>query len=60
MTREQTIYVPFEKLEDVFGNEECSVFLPDREFLERWNRLNLPEKLKNSEPPVEGVLAAAA
>ena len=59
MTREQTIYVPFEKLEDVFGKEERGVFLPYREFLEMWNRLNLPEKLKNSEPPVEGVLAAA-
>ena len=35
------------------------VFLPYREFLEMWNKLNLPEKLKTKEPPVEGVLAAA-
>ncbi len=59
VTKEQTIYVPFEKLEDVFGKEERGVFLPYREFLEMWNRLNLPEKLKKTEPPVEGVLAAA-
>ena len=59
ITKEQTIYVPFEKLEDVFGKEERGVFLPYREFLEMWNRLNLPEKLKKTEPPVEGVLAAA-
>ena len=24
-----------------------------------WNKLNLPEQLKKTEPPVEGVLAAA-
>jgi hypothetical protein len=59
ITKEQTIYVPFEKLEQVFENQERGVFLPYREFLEMWNKLNLPEKLKTKEPPVEGVLAAA-
>lgn len=59
LTREQTVYVPFDKLEEVFGNEEHGVFLPYREFLEMWNKLNLPEQLKKTEPPVEGVLAAA-
>jgi hypothetical protein len=59
VTKEQTIFVPFDKLEEVFGKEERGVFLPYREFLEMWNKLNLPEKLKKTEPPVEGVLAAA-
>ena len=57
ITKEQTIYVPFEKLEQVFEKQGRGVFLPYREFLEMWNKLNLPEKLKNTEPPVEGVLA---
>ncbi|MEA3213468.1 MAG: hypothetical protein QOE70_6525 [Chthoniobacter sp.] len=59
-TKEQTIFVPFEKLEEVFGKDDRGVFLPYREFLEMWNKLNLPEKLKTTEPPVEGVLAAAS
>ena len=59
ITKENTIYVPFEKLEDVFAGQEQGVFLPYREFLEMWNKLNLPENIKNVEPPVEGVLAGA-
>ena len=47
--------MPFEKLEDVFGKEERGVFLPYREFLEMWNKLNLPEKLKKQ--VAEGVEA---
>jgi hypothetical protein len=58
-TKEQTIYVPFEKLEDVFGKDEQGVFLPYREFLEMWNKLNLPPKTQDTPPPVEGVLSAA-
>jgi len=53
------VYVPFEKLEEVFENQERGVFLPYREFLELWNKLQLPEKLKHTEPPVEGVLGSA-
>src|SRR4051812_43361293 len=59
VTKEQKIYVPFDKLEDVFKGEEQGVFLPYREFLEMWNKLNLPATLTANEPPVEGVLAAA-
>lgn len=59
ITKEQTVYVPFEKLEEVFEKQERGVFLPYREFLELWNKLNLPDKLKEKEPPVEGVLASA-
>jgi len=59
LTTERSIFVPFEKLEEVFEGQERGVFLPYREFLEMWNKLNLPEKLKTKEPPVEGVLASA-
>ncbi len=59
ITKEQTVYVPFEKLEQVFENQERGVFLPYREFLELWNKLNLPDQIKKTEPPVDGVLAAA-
>ncbi len=57
---ERTIYVPFDKLDQVFENQGRGVFLPYREFLEMWNRLNLPEQIKKNEPPVEGVAASAA
>ncbi len=59
ITREQTVYVPFSDLEQVFEKQERGVFLPYREFLEMWNKLNLPAELKKKEPPVEGVLAGA-
>ncbi len=59
ITKESTIYVPFEKLEEVFEGQEQGVFLPYREFLEMWNKLNVPEKLKKTEPPVDGILAGA-
>ncbi len=60
VTKEHTIFVPFEKLEEVFAGQEQGVFLPYREFLEMWNKVNLPEKLKKSEPPVDGVVAGAS
>lgn len=59
ITREQSIYIPFEKLEQVFEKQERGVFLPYREFLEMWNKLNLPQHLKTPPPPVEGVLSSA-
>ncbi len=59
ITKEQTIFVPFEKLEEVFAGQEQGVFLPYREFLEMWNKVNLPDKLKKTEPPVDGVVAGA-
>jgi hypothetical protein len=59
ITKEKAIFVPFEKIEEVFAGEEQGVFLPYREFLEMWNKLNLPEKMKKVEPPVEGVVAGA-
>ncbi|MEO6787111.1 MAG: hypothetical protein ABI318_13350, partial [Chthoniobacteraceae bacterium] len=59
ITKEEKIFVPFEKLEEVFAGQEQGVFLPYREFLEMWNKVNLPEKLKKTEPPVDGVVAGA-
>jgi len=60
ITKEQTVFVPFDKLEEVFAGQEQGVFLPYREFLEMWNKVNLPEKLKKTEPPVDGVIAGAS
>lgn len=59
VTEERTVYVPFEKLEEVFEDKGRGVFLPYREFIELWNKLSLPDAAKEKEPPVEGVLAAA-
>jgi hypothetical protein len=59
ITKEQTVFIPFDKLEEVFAGQEQGVFLPYREFLEMWNKVNLPEKLKKTEPPVDGVVAGA-
>jgi hypothetical protein len=57
---ERTVYTPYEKLEKVFEKEDRGVFLPYREFLDLWNKLNLPSDLKNNNPPpVDGVLASA-
>ena len=58
-TVERTIYTPYEKLEQVFEKEDRGVFLPYREFLDLWNKLNLPADLKKNHPPVDGVLASA-
>ncbi len=59
ITKEHRVFVPFDKLEEVFAGQEQGVFLPYREFLEMWNKVNLPEKLKKTEPPVDGVVAGA-
>ena len=60
VVKERSIYIPFDKLEQVFEKQERGVFLPYREFLDMWNKLNLPESLRPAPPPVEGVLSAAA
>jgi hypothetical protein len=59
VTNERSIYLPYEKLEQVFEREGRGVFLPYREFLEMWNKINLPDAAKNSQPPVDGILASA-
>jgi hypothetical protein len=56
--QEHIIYLPFEKLSEVFGREDASILLPYSKYLEMWNRLTRPEPLP-VEPPVEGVIARA-
>ena len=58
-SREKTIYLPYEKLEEIFEKEGRGVFLPYKEFIDMWNRLQLPELAKKSPPPVDGVLSSA-
>ena len=35
------------------------IFLPYREFIDMWNKVNMAEIVKKSEPPVDGILASA-
>jgi hypothetical protein len=58
LRQEHIIYLPFEKLSEVFGQEDASILLPYAKYLEMWNRLTRPEPLP-IEPPVEGVIARA-
>jgi hypothetical protein len=58
-TEERSIYLPYEKLEQVFEHEGRGVFLPYKEFLEMWNKVNLPEAAHKSNPPVDGILSSA-
>jgi hypothetical protein len=56
--QEHIIYLPFEKLSEVFGQDDASILLPYSKYLEMWNRLARPEPLP-VEPPVKGVIARA-
>ena len=56
---ERSIYLPYDKLEQVFEKEGRGVFLPYREFIDMWNRVNMAEVIKKSPPPVDGILASA-
>ncbi len=56
---ERSVYTPYEQLEKVFEKEDRGVFLPYREFLDLWNKLDLPVDVKKNQPPVDGVLASA-
>jgi hypothetical protein len=58
--REKTLYVPYEKLEDIFEKEGRGVFLPYREFLELWQAtLPKPPEPEPDEPPSDAVIRAA-
>ena len=52
------IYLPYEKLRDVFEDEDSSIVLPYSQFLEMWNRL-VQVDAPPSQPPVNGVIARA-
>lgn len=56
--QEHIIYLPFDKLRDVFEKQDSSIVLPYDKFLDMWNRLKqaapAPEPL-----PVRGVISRA-
>src|ERR1700677_4801313 len=58
-TTVEKVYLPYDKLEEIFDKEGQGVFLPYREFIDMWNKVNMAEVIKKSEPPVDGILASA-
>ena len=54
---EQTIYIPYTKLREVFEKEQRGVFLPYEKFQELWKaaRENQPKDLE-AKPPVESLI----
>ena len=58
LRQEHVIYLPFEKLRDVFEDEDSSIVLPYSQFLEMWNRLIEPDE-PVKQPPVNGVITRA-
>ena len=58
-TTVRSVYLPYDKLEQIFEKEGQGVFLPYREFIDMWNKVNMAEVVKKSEPPVDGILASA-
>ena len=55
--REQTVYVPFTKLDDVFEKEGRGIFLPYEEFLKLWQAAQpTPEPPVPDDPPADAVL----
>ncbi|NUQ63299.1 MAG: hypothetical protein HUU20_12540 [Pirellulales bacterium] len=56
--QEHLIYLPFNKLRDVFEDEDSSIVLPYAQFLEMWNRLVQPDP-PPIQPPVNGVITRA-
>lgn len=58
--REQTIYVPYEKLREVFEREGRGVFLPYDKFQELWKAAQAATKAATpAGPPVDGILVSA-
>ncbi len=57
--REKTIYVPYDKLNDVFEKEGRGIFLPYKDFLELWKKAQKkkPVPPKDVPPPAEAVLS---
>ncbi|NLZ01815.1 MAG: hypothetical protein GXY25_14910, partial [Pirellulaceae bacterium] len=58
LRQEHVIYLPYEKLRDVFEKEDSSIVLPYGQFLEMWNRLVRPER-PPTQPPASGVITRA-
>jgi hypothetical protein len=56
--QEHIIYLPFDKLHDVFEKQDSSIVLPYSKFLEMWNRIK--QATPATEPlPVHGVISRA-
>lgn len=56
--REKTVYVPYDKLNEVFEKEGRGIFMPYREFLELWQRAQpRPEPVVTPPPPAEAVIS---
>lgn len=58
LRQEHVIYMPFEKLSDVFEDEDSSIVLPYAQFLEMWDRLVQPDE-PPIRPPENGVITRA-
>ncbi|MEQ1828552.1 MAG: hypothetical protein ABL921_21500, partial [Pirellula sp.] len=57
---EQTIYIPYEKLRDVFEREGRGVFLPYEQFQKLWQEARASNRLPATAiPPVDAVLVSA-
>ena len=57
---EQTIYIPYDKLKDVFEREGRGVFLPYEQFQKLWHEARSANSLsKPDSPPVDVILVSA-
>jgi len=58
LPQEHIIYLPFDKLHDVFEKQDSSIVLPYAQFLDMWNRLT--QAKPGAQPlPVHGVISRA-
>ena len=56
--REKTVYVPYEKITEVFEKEGRGIFMPYHEFLELWARAQpKPQPDEIPAPPAEAVIS---
>jgi hypothetical protein len=58
--REQTIYIPYEQLKDVFEREGRGVFLPYEQFQKLWAEAQAAQRKPiDDKPPVDAILVSA-
>lgn len=58
-THEQTIYIPYGKLREVFEKEGRGVYLPYEKFQELWKAAREREVRPSTTPPVESIIVEA-
>src|SRR5574341_1151781 len=58
--REKTVYVPYEKLKEVFEKEGRGIFLPYEEFLKLWTGQQKPPEPPPDVPPAAAVIRGGA